>query len=1729
MADSSDGSEDGRDLPQVPAEVEGTINEPTDSVPPHAPSTSPLSCPPTATDLPTTVHTLDSQPMTTTSSSSSSSSLPSANGTNTMDHSGPSPYGTRSRNRTGNTRPNYAEDKELDTDYDWISSKKARHTSNLTSSNHVLVDENEGPGVSTRRRSLTTTAGSTASKGVASNPIRDLIPGMSSFSVNPESHGASQPPSKKRKAPGALPSSTHATITSSTTTSSNSHSRKTGGNVSANRHRETNMLSFEVCQGYLRNGKLKADDGTSLGINDHVYLICEPPGEPYYLARIMEFIHNQNDHSRPIDALRVNWYYRPRDIQRKVNDTRVVFASMHSDTCPLTSLRGKCRIAHRSDIPDLDVYRKSKDSFWYEKMFDRYIHRYYEVIPTSQVINVPARVKKVLDERWKFVIVEMGRGKELTSAIKSCKRCNGYCASNDSVDCAMCKNTYHMNCVRPPLQKKPARGFAWSCGPCSRKQERKLEARNTPLVGDKALDGDDEEVFEEEEEDHGGLSELADTSQQHPDSHTTGPRPATAEQVAQAKLWPYRYLGIHCRVEDALDYDDRIYPRASSRLGPKHQANTHQWHGRPVELVKPAELRKKYLKTGGNKKDAKLAKETVAAIEAEKSSKEKRPKWVIDEPAGYVHRGEDYPNNDPRNTAKLQFRMPERDRSSPRGVDDININGTDPEHREEIIDQYIELAKSKASLFDVEKYSTNLLDKALELLYVENFNMDRAIQRLVALEKRSGLKEPELSKEELRKFEDAVAKYGSELRSVSRHVGKSQKHGEIVRFYYMWKKTPRGKQIWGNFEGRKGKKQAKQVDTKLVDDVADDIDDSAFDNTKIVARKRSFECKFCGSRKSPQWRRAPGTAPGATVPADTSSKNTKDRSGYLMVALCQRCADLWRKYGIQWENVEEVVKKVGTGGGRAWKRKIDEELLFEYLNANKINSVGVSSAAATAAASVGLEVPQGLIIQSNQDGSKKRQKLDGQASQNVQNGTYIEPPKKKAVEKPPEPPLFPELPKIRTLPCAVCYEMEPTEDQLLCCRYCRLTVHRNCYGVAQGRSISKWTCDMCANDIAPQVSTSYECVLCPVIFNEQELMEPPKVSHKKKSDREREKERLEREMMLEATEQYNKRQAKHGRPTNPREPYKRTSGNRWVHVTCAIWHPEIKFSNAPILESSEGFQSIPTARYEQVCRLCKASTGACVSCHQCAASFHVTCAIQYGFHIGFDVTPVKGSRKDVVNTATMGNETGNVTAVVYCREHTIKSIVHPMHEMVDGSNLNALQLFARTYKQADLSLTGTVRKAAIINSATRGTLQVTSVGNGHRGSMSAVLPITKSSRVSPAAVTVKSEEFDEDGDRIVHLSDEIVTEPLLKVCGSCGCDTSPKWHRVEPKTSNEDMVMEIDTRVNGFQSHSQTFRPCQPAADSHANGITESSDAGPHNHQAEPGPGLIDDGNGNNREQTSGVIERSGNDLVVHDLDGPAEHLEMASYLCHKCHMKNLRSSNSPPVPSTLPEPGEPDTSHAKAVDTPSPPPQHFWPPGQPVPSHEAYPTWPGPPASRFAGPPRIPNGVPHSPTTIPPAVTAHCTPPPNQYHTAAFRHQQQQHPVNDVPPTYHMLRNNSGSLAAVSYQQHPHPPPPPAPPLQPPRVQQGHSQPREIPSPPMHLQGNHGPHGPPRAEENPFAIPFQSPRQDYQVIYGSPRSNHERAETPPAGMGRNGMWSPGDGGMTNGASASPSLRNLLH
>lgn len=86
------------------------------------------------------------------------------------------------------------------------------------------------------------------------------------------------------------------------------------------------------------------------------------------------------------------------------------------------------------------------------------------------------------------------------------------------------------------------------------------------------------------------------------------------------------------------------------------------------------------------------------------------------------------------------------------------------------------------------EYSTNFLDKALELLYENKYQLEPALQQLHQLQWWKDFKEPELSKEELKKFKDRIQRYSSELGRVFRHIRKSQKHDEVVCFDYMWKK-----------------------------------------------------------------------------------------------------------------------------------------------------------------------------------------------------------------------------------------------------------------------------------------------------------------------------------------------------------------------------------------------------------------------------------------------------------------------------------------------------------------------------------------------------------------------------------------------------------------------------------------------------------------------------------------------------------------------------------------------------------------------------------------------------------------------------------------------------------------------------------------------------------------------------------------------------------------------------
>ena len=248
-------------------------NENVSAVPPNKLPPQPQPDPTSPTPPTHQATPLESRPV---NSTSSASSIPAVQATNAMDSSGPSPYGTRSRHRTGNSRPNYAEDRDIDGEYEWSTTKKSQAPQASTPSSQAqAVDSDKSSGINTRRSSTTASA-TPASKQTTSTTSKEQIPGMSSFSLNGENRSSVPPPTRKRKAPGS--NAVHNSSASNEQMPAHGNARKLV-NASASRSRETNMMSFEGSQAYLRNGKLEADDGTILEV-DGMWIRHQQPSSP---------------------------------------------------------------------------------------------------------------------------------------------------------------------------------------------------------------------------------------------------------------------------------------------------------------------------------------------------------------------------------------------------------------------------------------------------------------------------------------------------------------------------------------------------------------------------------------------------------------------------------------------------------------------------------------------------------------------------------------------------------------------------------------------------------------------------------------------------------------------------------------------------------------------------------------------------------------------------------------------------------------------------------------------------------------------------------------------------------------------------------------------------------------------------------------------------------------------------------------------------------------------------------------------------------------------------------------------------------------------------------------------------------------------------------------------------------------------------------------------------------
>ena len=240
---------------------------PVASKPGRKSSTSPPVNVSGATEVSAKQTPLESQPMTATTSTSSQVAENSTK--DATDANGASPYGTRSRNRTGSSRPNYAEEPEI-MEYEWTSAKKIQSTgeaANSTTQSTITFEKSSG--ANTRRSSNVAPVAQPAPAPVRTGPpinAAHQIPGMSSFSLYPEPAAAPPAPTRKRKAPGAAPGTHQNPASMLTQPPTSGSSRKNNSSMSHHSMRTTTLMTFERSQAYLTYGKLQADDGSWLAV-----------------------------------------------------------------------------------------------------------------------------------------------------------------------------------------------------------------------------------------------------------------------------------------------------------------------------------------------------------------------------------------------------------------------------------------------------------------------------------------------------------------------------------------------------------------------------------------------------------------------------------------------------------------------------------------------------------------------------------------------------------------------------------------------------------------------------------------------------------------------------------------------------------------------------------------------------------------------------------------------------------------------------------------------------------------------------------------------------------------------------------------------------------------------------------------------------------------------------------------------------------------------------------------------------------------------------------------------------------------------------------------------------------------------------------------------------------------------------------------------------------------------
>ncbi|KAJ1773713.1 putative PHD type zinc finger protein with BAH domain-containing protein [Coemansia sp. RSA 1843] len=1066
--------------------------------------------------------------------------------------------------------------------------------------------------------------------------------------------------------------------------------------------------------------------GISVSIDDHVYMQPEYIDEPFYIGRVMEFVYvprvrqpkitassdkredTPTPSSTPVTAAqlraRLAWFQRPRDLpvtRVRAKDSRLLVATMHSDLNPVSAIRGKCFVRHITEIADLNTWKSKPDYYYYTQLFDRYSTRLYDMIPVAQIRNAPQDILQKLHDTYEFIFAESQKIADLVNTRRACTVCAKWCSVNESLKCSLCEKHYHMQCLDPPLTKKPAKGYTWQCAACMR---RRLEQREKALDDSSSATAGILEPGDRKRTTRSSSSdEFAIALRSSAATGMTTPSGAAAASAAASDtesrsgskrlklshgesryngdisgkviprpknrgIWPFRYFGINTDIDDVLHDDERIYPRAVSRIGPKYQAII-------PDMVSPS----------GAELDSRLLAQHARIFEENGDTTDRKPHQLRQKANGNTtsitngttshtgHRGKDNYGGGWSSGGINSGGGGGTTRWHSKSAEQMDIMWDEIEvrrgnHDEQVffkqpsflpnneLEMYMGaivpfLCRHFSSIHDFSLLECQ--DAALHGLVLHGYDVEEALISIPECpEGYIRQREPGdyWTEEGLEKFNDCMREYGSNLQSIHNNIPENTRRA-ITLHYYMMRPTNLGKQLLEAYDNRNHSGQrrpnlgqgegAANIHVEVASDAglsSSNTPASSPRTTGMTTRDHSrmsndhhekqLRCLNCARDRASHWYPAP---------LELAAHNTRSAkySGARRV-ICNDCRGYWLRYAAMPDQ--------------------------EFISSRKYNNQ--------------LQQRQQQQQQPAQDSYNLHSRSNGSHEEHRKSSTR------------PKYAIAGVFPKIKgadhwpLTPCDVCrlptVSGTGSTQPLLICQDCGVCVHFECSGYPADARLhpKRWRCGICTNINNPTISLNYDCVLC------HKGAEVPHPSALTPSDR-------------------------------PRQLMWRTSGNNWVHPVCALALDQSRLLFAHSNVVVDGVMALSKDMWMRRCSVCMQTDGATLKCAEsdCREGAHAKCAhiltsdgsdspqTSRAILVGQIENPAIPPSKVLESIPKFTKSKEKIRAVVKCAKHAHKTDKNISLDAVDEEgNLVMSVVIAAKRATAQMQLRGAMLHARGVKS-----------------------------------------------------------------------------------------------------------------------------------------------------------------------------------------------------------------------------------------------------------------------------------------------------------------------------------------------------------------------------------------------------------------------------------------------